>query len=173
MIDSTPRKEYTMSKTVSIKTVARSDDAFDLVATEGTSTPRIGSVRYVIVDPDDAGPVLTLYGWAPRTWECETAEEVAALLTQEGYELDAASYEQIAALVQRGREALAAEETELCGRFNQLHIEDHYEILDPETGRPLTDGIQGAAAMAARWPVGAEAYLSGTECAGNPVEIAS
>jgi hypothetical protein len=161
-----------MSKTVSVKTVARSDDELDLVLTEDKSAPRIGSVCYIIVDPDDAGPVLTLYGWHPRTWECDSAEEVAALLKQEGYELDAASYEQIAALVERGREALV-EGTELRGRFNQLYIEEHYEILDPETGRPLTDGIQGAEAMRVRWPVGAEAYVSGTECAGDPVEIAS
>jgi hypothetical protein len=158
-----------MSKTVSIKTVARSDDEFDLMPTEDKSALRIGSVCYVIVD---AGPVLMLDAPVPRAWGCESAEEVATVLKQEGYELDAASYEQLAALVEREREALA-EETEPRGRFNQLRIEEHYEILDPETGRPLTDGIQGAEAMATSWPVGAEAYLSGTECAGNPIEIAS
>ena len=58
-------------------------------------------------------------------------------------------------------------------KFQKLEIYRNYDIIDGESGHPLTEGIRGAEAMASEWPEGAEAWHVGeTEFATRPVEIA-
>jgi|HubBroStandDraft_4_1064222.scaffolds.fasta_scaffold1880854_1 hypothetical protein len=58
-------------------------------------------------------------------------------------------------------------------KFTNLTIDEHYDIIDGETGHWRTQGIQGADAMATTWKDGDEAWPVGeTEFRGKPVEIA-
>jgi len=58
-------------------------------------------------------------------------------------------------------------------KFRNLAIETSYDIIDGVTGHWRTQGIQGAAAMAATWKKGDEAWPAGEQdFAGKPVEVA-
>lgn len=58
-------------------------------------------------------------------------------------------------------------------QFSKLIIDEHYDIIDGDTGHWRTQGIQGANAMAIAWEDGDEAWPAGeTEFDGKPVEIA-
>jgi hypothetical protein len=58
-------------------------------------------------------------------------------------------------------------------KFTHLELTKHYDIIDAETGHWLTQGIQGADAMAADWPNDSEAWDTGeTEFDGKPLDIA-
>ena len=58
-------------------------------------------------------------------------------------------------------------------KFHDLDPSENYDIIDAETGHWITQGIQGADAMATEWPAGSEAWPAGTEeFSGNPKEIA-
>lgn len=58
-------------------------------------------------------------------------------------------------------------------KFTSLEIDRHYDIIDGESGHPLSLGVQGAEAMRLDWPEDAEAWPAGeTKFRGSPVEIA-
>lgn len=58
--------------------------------------------------------------------------------------------------------------------FCNLKPECAYDIIDSETGHPLSLGAQGAEAMRLDWPEDAEAWPAGeTKFRGSPVEVAS
>ena len=58
-------------------------------------------------------------------------------------------------------------------RFSRLAVDDHYDIIDADSGRWITQGIQGADAMATTWDEGDEAWPSGEkDFKGSPVDIA-
>lgn len=58
-------------------------------------------------------------------------------------------------------------------KFTQLNIASSYDVIDAETGHPLSLGVQGAEAMQLDWPEDAEAWPSGeTKFHGEPVEVA-
>jgi len=47
-------------------------------------------------------------------------------------------------------------------QFNGLHYTENYDVIHPETGDYMTQGIQGGDLMRfADWPDGAEAYECG------------
>ena len=57
-------------------------------------------------------------------------------------------------------------------KFSNLEIDCNYDIIDAESGHPLTEGIQGADAMSDNWPDGAEAWPAGeTKFLGKPFEV--
>lgn len=59
-------------------------------------------------------------------------------------------------------------------RFHALDPAENYDIIDSEAGHWITQGIQGADAMATTWPAGSEAWPAGTEdFSGSPEEVAS
>lgn len=56
-------------------------------------------------------------------------------------------------------------------KFTNLEITVTYDIIDAESGHPITEGIQGADAMSQDWADNAEAWPAGeTKFAGQPVE---
>jgi hypothetical protein len=59
-------------------------------------------------------------------------------------------------------------------KFNHLEATKNYDIIDGETGHWRTQGIQGAAAMAAEWHEGDEAWPAGETdfISSEPIEIA-
>lgn len=59
-------------------------------------------------------------------------------------------------------------------KFHNLIIKDHYDIIDSETGRWKTQGIQGGEAMMFDdWDEGDEAWPAGEEeFKGQPEDIA-
>lgn len=59
-------------------------------------------------------------------------------------------------------------------QFNNLKADASYDIISAKSGRWITQGIQGADALAADWPAGSEAWYAGEEdFVGQPIETAS
>jgi hypothetical protein len=62
---------------------------------------------------------------------------------------------------------------ERTARFHDLYYSDNYDIIDFESGRWVTRGIQGVDATNATWGVGDEAWPAGEELfEGDPVSVA-
>ena len=62
----------------------------------------------------------------------------------------------------------------IAARFSQLDAEANYDIISSVTGHWITQGIQGADALAEAWPDRAEAWLAGEEdFGGEPIDVAS
>jgi hypothetical protein len=58
-------------------------------------------------------------------------------------------------------------------KFHDLEASENYDIIDAETGHWITQGIQGADAMATTWPESSEAWPAGEDdFSGNPEDVA-